>query len=62
MQEPDITINGTKLTVAQAMTERVALTEFLAALADGLGDDDHGRAMTNGYREALADIYRLIMR
>lgn len=50
MDEPVITINGTTLSVGQAMTLRVAIGSFAMSLhADGLGDDEHGRMMVEGY-------------
>jgi hypothetical protein len=55
-QEPSITINGHTLTVAQAMTVRVAIGAFAMDLQDGMGDDDHGRAMTEGYLIAIRSI------
>lgn len=51
MNEPRITINGTVLTVGQSMTLRVALGSFMAQLQqEGLGDDVHGKAMTQAYK------------
>ena len=59
--EADITINGQKLTAAQAMTIRVALGSFALSLqSDGLGDDEHGAAMTEGYLTAIRDIHTLM--
>jgi hypothetical protein len=60
--EPDITINEVKLSVAQAMTVRVALGSFALSLGpeDALGDDKHGRAMRDGYLGTLRDILWLI--
>lgn len=61
MKEPTIIINGTKLTKAQAMTVRVAVESLSTSLHhDGLGDDDHGKAMTRGYLGAIEGI-RLAM-
>ena len=61
MSEPTISVNGTQLTNSQAMTVRVALGAFLIDLADAdaLGDDEHGRAMTRGYKARLAEIFRM---
>ena len=61
-QEPNITINGVRLTTAEAMTVRVALGAFAMDLRaeDSLGDDDHGHAMRDGYRAALRDILALM--
>ena len=59
--EPTIIINGHTLTTAQAMTFRVALGSFLMALkAHGLGDDEHGRHMTDAYRRTIVEIVRLM--
>lgn len=60
--EPDITINEVKLTVAQAMTVRVALGSFALSLGaeNALGDDKHGRAMREGYLGVLREIMKLI--
>lgn len=61
MDEPYITINGTPLSVGQAMTIRVALSSFASELSsDGLGDDEHGKAMTAGYLARAAEIFRLM--
>lgn len=59
--EPAITINGHPLTVAQAMTIRVAIGSFAMDLrTHGLGDDGHGAAMVQGYLAAIHDIHRLM--
>jgi hypothetical protein len=59
--EPAFTINGTPLTVAQAMTIRVAIGAFAMDLrSTGLGDDDHGAAMTKGYLAAIRHIVALM--
>jgi hypothetical protein len=60
MLEPHITINGVTLSDAQAMTVRVALESFVSSLADpdGLGDDDHGHAMTSSYLARVVEIRR----
>ncbi len=58
--EPDITINGQKLTEAQAMTVRVALSDFYTGLEAGLGDDEHGKRMTAAYRARLEELFRII--
>jgi hypothetical protein len=63
MSEPHITINGTELTEAQAMTVRVAIESLASSLAeDGLGDDEHRRAMVEGYTARINEIRRLIFR
>ena len=59
--EPAITINGSPLTVAQAMTIRVALGAFWMDLQDHrLGGDDQGEAITRGYLAAIKEIHRLM--
>ena len=62
MNEPIITINGRTLTVAQAMTMRVAVASMLSEMsnADALGKDEHGRAMVVGYQANLHAIVRLM--
>jgi hypothetical protein len=55
-EEPRITINGVTLTDADAMTIRVALETLaidLGSSENGLGNDDHGRAMRSGYLAAI---------
>lgn len=61
-EEPNITINGVRLTPAEAMTVRVALGAFAMDLRceGSLGDDDHGHAMRDGYLAALRDIIALM--
>lgn len=60
--EPDITINGTALTFAQAMTLRVAIGQFLMGLQepDALGDDEHGLVMTKAYKARAGEIMQLM--
>ena len=60
MTEPTITINGVTLSQGQAMTVRVALSAFAMDLRDGLGDDEHGKAMTAAYRARLSEILKII--
>jgi hypothetical protein len=58
-EEPEIIINGDTLTNGEAMTIRVALESFAADLhRDGLGDDAHGKRMTEGYLRAIENIRR----
>lgn len=62
-REPIITINGVSLTIAQAMTVRVAIQSLAMSLEQcGLGDDEHGRKMTEGYLGAINGINGLIAR
>jgi len=56
--EPRITINGTTLTEAQAMTLRVAAGSFAKDLREnGLGGDEHGQQMTALYLARLHEIF-----
>lgn len=59
-EEPNIVINGKLLTVGQAMTVRVAIGSFLMSLEEGLGDDEHGKAMTEAYRTRIREICGLM--
>ena len=62
--EPIITINGVQLNTAQAMTVRVAVTNFTLDLRapDALGEDETGVAIRNGYRARLDEILNLILK
>ena len=62
--EPNIIINGTQLTSAQAMTIRVALGSFRTDMmfGDGLGGDCHGRRMTDLYLERTSEIETLLIK
>ena len=63
MTEPDITVNGVKLTLGQAMTVRVALGSFAMDLQNhGLGDDEVGKGMKQGYLNAISAIVALMSR
>ncbi len=56
-----ITINGIKLSTAQSLTVRVAVSSFVDDLVNnGLGDDTHGKQMTEAYLNNLNSIIRLI--
>lgn len=55
-EEADITINGEPLTIGQAMTIRVALEVFATDISEGLGDDEHGKRMTQAYKESIIGI------
>jgi hypothetical protein len=58
-KENDIQINGHTLTVGEAMTFRVAVTHFHQWIAnEGLGDDEHGKAMAKGYRHNCESMFR----
>lgn len=60
--EAAITINGIRLSFTQSWTVRVAIADFLMALADpnAMGDDEHGRAMVRGYRARAEEVQKLI--
>ena len=58
--EPVITINGHLLTTAQAMTVRVAVEAWAIDLRVGLGDDEHGRKMTDTYHGCIRAIRGMI--
>jgi hypothetical protein len=56
-REPIITINGTLLSSAQAMTVRCAIESFASDLAwNGLGDDDVGRGICEKYIARIREI------
>jgi hypothetical protein len=60
--EASITVNGIPLTMSQSMTVRVALATFALDLQSerGLGDDEHGKAMVNGYMSAIRAIHQMM--
>ena len=62
-KEPCVQINGVQLSVGEAMSVRVAVNAFLRELQDddALGEDEHGRAMTQLYRMALRKITLLMI-
>lgn len=64
MKEAQITINGVALTIAQAMTVRVAIGDMLMRFEDphALGADKLGRSITWGYRASASSIQDLIFR
>ena len=48
--EANISVEGIRLSDAESMTVRVALTGFICEMAlMGCGCDDHGKSMANGY-------------
>jgi hypothetical protein len=54
--EPEIIINGVRLTEGQAMTLRVALS-----MAEwDCGEDDLGKQMTDGYKARTSEIFSLM--
>lgn len=64
MDEPDIIINGTPLTSAQAATVRVAISSLYMEMSEpnALGDDEHGQAMAKAYKARLVEVLALILR
>jgi hypothetical protein len=62
MTEPTISINGHTLTEGQAMAVRVAVGSFLLLNSepDSLGDDEHGRRMTQAYAARLMEVQKLM--
>ena len=55
--EPRITINGQAMPPSVSATIRVAIESFAFDLTnEGLGTDDHGRAMTAAYLRNIAAI------
>jgi hypothetical protein len=65
VSEADVTINGVVLTFEESMTLRVALESFVASGVtepDGLGDDDVGRGIAEGYRVAVDGIRKAMYR
>lgn len=62
-EEPDITINGTTISLGMSMTVRVAIESFASDLNhNGLGDDELGVDMTKGYLANIAKIRELIFK
>jgi len=57
-EEPTIIINGHRLTRAQSMTVRVALSSFEA----DCGNDAHGIAMTKGYNGCVGEIIGMLLK
>ena len=58
--EADITINGTKLNDAEAMTVRVAIDTLANVLAEGLGLENDGTGLTDKYMTSLSRIQTLL--
>jgi hypothetical protein len=61
--EPKITINGEELSVAEAMTVRVAICTFCMEIQDSdvLGDDPIGNGIRQGYLVASRSILQKIL-
>lgn len=58
--EAEITINGAKLTDAESMTVRVAIDTLANVLAEGLGLETDGIALTDQYMTSLNRIQTLL--
>jgi hypothetical protein len=58
--EAEITINGAKLTDAESMTVRVAIDTLANVLAEGLGFESDGIALTDRYMISLNRIQALL--
>jgi hypothetical protein len=58
--EAEITINGAKLTDAESMTVRVAIDTLANVLAEGLGLETDGIALTDQYMTSLSRIQNLL--
>ena len=59
-KEAEITINGAKLTDAEAMTVRVAIDTLANVLAEGLGLENDGITLTDRYMASLTRIQNLL--
>jgi hypothetical protein len=55
-EEAEITINGAKLTETESMTVRVAIDTLANVLAEGLGFENDGIALTDRYMTSLSRI------
>jgi hypothetical protein len=55
--EPDVVINGYRLTPAQAMAVRVAVSSF----DPDCGEDETGQAMTAAYGARLAEVLAIML-
>jgi hypothetical protein len=65
MDELVITVNGVRLTQGQALTVHVALNAYaghLSAKENTLGDDEHGKAMKEGYLRNIQGIQKLYIK
>lgn len=60
-KEPEISINGINIGPGCACTIRVALEVFISHLKEnGLGDDEHGKRMTESYLNRIDDIRKIM--
>jgi hypothetical protein len=54
-------VNGVQLTEGQSATVRVALCAFFDQMrTDGLGDDEHGKAMAEAYASRSYEVMQII--
>lgn len=61
MKESNIVINGMSLSTGQAMTVRIALEAFwIDLISDGLGEDEHGKTMTQAYINRIREIREIM--
>jgi hypothetical protein len=58
--EAVITINGVSLSDAESMTVRVAIDTLANVLAEGLGFENDGIALTDRYMASLSRIQSLL--
>jgi hypothetical protein len=60
--EPAITVNGRRLTEAQAMTVRVALNHFSRDMGESgaLGGGEHGKAMSKAYQHRAGEALEMM--
>jgi hypothetical protein len=59
-EESEIVINGTKLSNAESITMRVAIDTLANVLAEGLGFENDGIALTDRYMTSLSRIQTLL--
>ena len=60
-KEASIVVNGVPLTIGQSMTVRVALESFASDLnSQGLGEDEMGKKITDGYLNSIEEIRKAI--
>ena len=54
--EPEIVINGRRLLAGESMIVRLAIEAFASDISRGIGDDELGRLIAEGYRNRLKTI------
>lgn len=61
MKEANIMIRGFYLSVAESMAIRVALSSYLMQMeSEGLGDDEHGKTMSELYAKNCKSVLKAI--